>query len=147
MNKKESITSSPVETKSAIPPEAEQEILAQLSARMRISSDEIAAILEKYEVCGDEEALQTAYRKRLGQRFIASIRDEDGKRELFAAGREYVVVDCCNDPKKLKNIQLKLQRCISGMNLSATKVRERICFLDRFSPRKQGGKETRKKTR
>ena len=51
-----------------LPPEAEQEILEALFEGMEIHSSEIAAILKKHGVCGDVEALQDSYRKRLGQR-------------------------------------------------------------------------------
>ena len=81
----------------ALPLEAEQEIMDMLSANMRISSGEIAAILKKHGVSGDMDALQDSYRKRLGQRLMASIRDESGKREVLARGREYIVVECCAD--------------------------------------------------
>lgn len=82
-----------------LPPKAKREILSILSKQMSISSDEIAAILAENGVTGDEEALQNSYRKRLGQRLIASIRDENGQRELFAAGSDYIIINCCNDPK------------------------------------------------
>ena len=125
--------------KPVLPPEAEAEIMELLSVKMRISSDEIATILEKHGVSGDVEALQSAYRKRLGQRLMSSIRDESGKRELLAAGNEYVVVECCNDPQKLKVIQRRLQGSIQGLDASTKKVRGRIHFLDRFSSAKGKG--------
>ena len=55
-----------------LPPEAEQEIMDMLSANMRISSGEIAAILKKHGVSGDADALQDSYRKRLGSEPSAS---------------------------------------------------------------------------
>ena len=119
--------------KPMLPPEAEAEIMERLSSKMRISSDEIAAILEKHGVSGDVEALQSAYRKRLGQRLMSSIRDESGKRELLAAGNEYVVVECCNDPQKLKAIQRRLQGSIQGLDASSKKVRGRVRVLERFA--------------
>lgn len=125
--------------KPLLPPEAEAEIMERLSSKMRISSDEIAAILEQHGVSGDAETLQAAYRKRLGQRLMSSIRDEGGKRELLAAGSEYVVVECCNDPQKLKAIQRRLQGNINGLDASTKKVRGRIRFLNRFAPGKKGG--------
>lgn len=118
----------------ALPPGAEREILERLSTAMCISSDEIAAILKKHGVHGDGAALQDAYRKRLGQRFMASIRDEQGRRELFAVGREYVIVDCCNDPKQLRAIQRRFQSSMTSLDVSAKKVRGRMRFLDRFAP-------------
>lgn len=125
--------------KPVLPSEAEAEIMELLAVKMRISSDEIAAILEKHGVSGDTEALQSAYRKRLGQRLMSSIRDESGKRELLAAGSEYVVVECCNDPQKLKVIQRRLQGSMKGLDASSKKVRSRIHFLDRFSSAKKKG--------
>ena len=74
--------------KPLLPPAAESEIMDVLSANMRISSGEIAAILKKHGVSGDMDALQDSYRKRLGQRLMASIRDENGRREVLARGSE-----------------------------------------------------------
>ena len=115
-----------------LPPQAEAEILGRLSTDTRISSGEIAAILEKYDVRGDERALQDGYRKRLGQRLMASIRDESGKREVLAHGSEYVVVDCCNDRQALKAIRRRIQGQMSGLDVSAAKVQGRVRVLDRL---------------
>lgn len=119
----------------ALPNEAVAEIMARLGESQRISSDEIVAILKKYEVAGDVEALQDSYRKRLGQRFMAAIRDEAGRREIFAAGRNYVIVDCCNNAQELKAIRSRLLGNIGGLDNSAQKVGGRLQFLDRFAPK------------
>ena len=116
-----------------LPPDAQREILNRLSAETRISSREIAAILERHGVRGDIDALQDAYRKRLGQRLMATIRDESGKREVLSASGEYVIVGCCNDPQKLKSIQRRFQAQINGLDASAGKVRKRVRFLERFA--------------
>ena len=121
--------------RSVLPPQAEAEILDRLFTNMRISSGEIAAILEKYDVCGDVPALQASYRKRLGQRLMASLRDESGKRQVLAHGSEYVVVDCCNDQQKLQAIRRRIQAQISGLDVSATKVQGRIRLLERLVSR------------
>ena len=118
--------------KPSLPPQAEAEILARLFTNMRISSREIAAILEKYDVRGDVDALQNSYRKRLGQRLMASIRDETGKREVLARGSEYIVVDCCNDQQELKIIRRRILNQISGLNVSAVKLRGRVLLLERL---------------
>ena len=116
----------------SLPPDAQREILNRLSAETRISSQEIAAILERHGVCGDIDALQDAYRK--GQRLMATIRDESGKREVLAAsGGEYVIVDCCNDPQKLKAIRHRIQAQMNGLDMSAGKVQKRVRFLERFA--------------
>lgn len=117
---------------SGLPPEAEREILARLSANLSIRSDEVAAILARHGVEGDIDALQTAYRKRLGQRMLAGIRDEHGRRELLCSGSEYIVVDCCTDAQKLKAIQRRLQSGMNGLDASAKKVRGRLSLLERF---------------
>lgn len=111
--------------------------MALLARDMRISSDSIADILAKHHVCGDVAALQDSYRKRIGQRLMASIRDEDGKRELLAsrqknAGTEYLVINACNDARTLKTIQKRLAASIAGLNRSVVKVRSRTGFLERF---------------
>lgn len=121
--------------KPLLPPEAEAEIMDRLSANMRISSEEIAAILAKHGVSGDVEALQNAYRKRVGQRLMASIRDENGRREVLAHGSEYVVVECCNDQQALKAVRRRIQGQMNGLDVSARKVQGRIHVLDRFLAR------------
>lgn len=115
-----------------LPPEAEDEILTALFANMRISSGEIAAILKKHGVSGDTDVLQDRYRKRLGQRLMAGIRDECGQREVMAHGSEYVVLECCNDQKALKAIRRRIQGQINGLDVSSRKVGGRIHVLDRF---------------
>lgn len=117
---------------SVLPPEAEMEIMELLFANMRISSGEIAAILAKHRVCGDIDVLQDSYRKRLGQRLMASIRDEKGNREILAHGSEYLVVELCNDQKALKAIRRRIQSQMNGLDVSAAKVQGRIRVLDRF---------------
>ena len=118
----------------SLPPDAQREILNRLSAETRISSQEIAAILKRLGVCGDMDALQDAYRKRLGQRLLSNIRDENGKREILStSGGEYVIVDCCNDPQKLKAIQRRIQAQMNGLDVSAGKVRGRVHLLERFA--------------
>ena len=118
-----------------LPLEAEQEIMDTLSANMRISADEIAAILKKYGESGDMDALQNAYRKRLGQRLMSSIRDENGKREVLARGSEYIVVECCSDQQALKAIRRRIQSQMNGLDDSAGKVCSRIRVLDQLISR------------
>lgn len=118
----------------ALPNEAVDEIMARLGENQRISSDEIVSILKHHNVNGDVEALQNSYRKRLGQRFMAAIRDEAGRREIFAAGKNYVIVECCNNAKELKAIRRRLQSSVNGLDNSVQKVGGRLKFLDRFTP-------------
>jgi len=115
-----------------LPPAAEAEILDRLFADMRISSEEITAILKKHGVSGNTDALQDSYRKRLGQRLMSSIRDERGNREVLAHGSEYIVVECCNDQKALKSIRQRIQGQMNGLDVSAAKVQGRIRVLDQF---------------
>ena len=121
--------------KPLLPPAAEDEIMDVLSANMRISSGEIAAILKKHGVSGDAEALQNSYRKRLGQRLMASIRDEDGRREVLARGSEYIVIECCADRQDLKAIRFRIRSHMQGLDGSSRKVRGRIRVLDHLLSR------------
>ena len=121
--------------KPLLPPAAEDEIMDVLSANMRISSGEIAAILKKHGVSGDAEALQNSYRKRLGQRLMSSIRDENGRREVLARGSEYIVVECCSDRQALRAIRQRIQSQMNGLDDSAGKVRCRIRVLDHLLSR------------
>ena len=93
---------------SGVPEDAAAEILEKLMTHQQISSDEVAQILKRYGVCGEPEALQIAYRKKVGQRLIASLRDPYGRREVFSTGSTYVLVDCCNDRDALEHIHKKL---------------------------------------
>ena len=109
--------------------------MEKLAANLRISSGEIAAILKKHGVSGDMDALQDSYRKQLGQRLMASIRDESGKREVLARGSEYIVVECCADRQALKAIRQRIQSQMNGLDDSAGKVRCRIRVLDHLLSR------------
>ena len=95
---------------SGVPENAAAEILEKLMTHQQISSDEVARILKQYGVCGEPEALQVAYRKKVGQRLIASLRDPYGRREVFSTGSTYVLVDCCNDRDALEHIHKKRTR-------------------------------------
>ncbi len=123
-----------------LPNEAVDEIMARLGESQRISSDEIVSILKKYNVVGNMETLQDSYRKRLGQRLMAAIRDEAGRREIFAAGKNYIIVDCCNNAQELKAIRRRLQSSVNGLDASVSKVGERMEFLGKFAL--QVGKES-----
>ena len=132
----------PPVSKPRIPVEAENEIMDALSRDLRIGTDEIVAILKKHNVSGDTDALQDSYRKRVGQRLMASMRDEKGRRELLSVrkpeGNEYVVIQGCNNVRQLKKIRGRLQKGMSGISISVGKVESRIRFLERF--RRPAGK-------
>lgn len=128
--------------KPTLPPAAESEILEQLYSNMQISADEVAAILKKHNVSGDVDILQDRYRKQLGQRLIAGIRDDEGKREVLSNGNgRYVVLECCSDEQQLKSIRRRIQGQMKGLDASVCKVQARIRVLDRlkahFEPEKK----------
>ena len=82
---------------------------------MEITGDEIVAILKRHHVAEDEEVLQNRYRRQLGQRLMASLRDDDGKREVMSNGKgQYFVVECCRDQKQLQSIQRRIQNPDTG---------------------------------
>ena len=124
----------------AIPPAAEREILDRLFANMEISGDEIAAILKKHHVSCDEEILQDRYRRQLGQRLMASLRDDSGEREVMSNGKgRYIVLECCRDRRQLAGIRRRIQNQMQGLNASAGKVQSRITVLDRLIACLKGG--------
>lgn len=124
-------TSTPV-----LPHDARDEILDVLFANMEISGDEIVAILKKHHVSCDTDVLQDRYRRELGQRLMASLRDASGQREVFSNGRgRYVVLECCRDRQQLAAIRRRIQNQARGLNASAGKVRSRIVVLDRLIAR------------
>ena len=95
--------------------------------------DEIAAILKKHHVSCDADVLQDRYRRQLGQRLMASLRDASGEREVLSNGRgRYVVLECCRDRQQLAAIRRRIQNQAHGLNASAGKVRARIAVLDRL---------------
>lgn len=117
-----------------LPPEAEQEILEALFEGMEIHSSEITAILKKHGVCGDVEALQDGYRKRVGQRLMASLRDDTGRREVLSNGKgSYVVLEGCGDRRQLKQIHRRIQSQMNGLDRSARKVSGRLTVLERLA--------------
>ena len=74
------------------------------------------------------------YRKRLGQRLMASLRDEGGKREVLANGKgSYVVLEGCGDRRQLKQIRRRIQNQMKGLDLSARKVSGRLTVLERLA--------------
>lgn len=117
----------------ALPPAAKDEILEALFANMEISGDEIVAILKKHHVACDIDVLQDRYRRQLGQRLMASLRDASGEREVLSNGKgRYVVLECCRDRQQLACIRRRIQNQAHGLNASAGKVRSRIAVLDRL---------------
>ena len=88
-----SAVSIPVMAKVRIGHIVEAEILEALGANMEIGSDEIVAILKRHHVSEDMGILQDRYRRQLGQRLMASLRDDDGRREVMSNGKgRYFVV-------------------------------------------------------
>lgn len=118
---------------SGVPEDAAAEILEILMTQQRISSDEVARILKRYGVRGEPEALQIAYRKKVGQRLIASLRDPYGRREVFSTGSTYVLVDGCNDQKALEHIHRKLGKDMEAVDQASSKIDNRLQVLQRFS--------------
>ena len=119
--------------KPGLPPGARAEVLEVLFTNMEISGDEISAILKKHHVSYDADALQDRYRRQVGQRLMASLRDASGEREVLSNGRgRYVVLECCKNRQQLAAIRRRIQNQAHGLNASAGKVRSRIAVLDRL---------------
>lgn len=119
--------------KPGLPPGAKAEVLEVLFTNMEISGDEISAILKKHHVSYDADALQDRYRRQVGQRLMASLRDASGEREVLSNGRgRYVVLECCRNRQQLAAIRRRIQNQAHGLNASAGKVRSRIAVLDRL---------------
>ena len=120
-------------TNLGLPPNARAEILETLCANMEISSDEIVAILKRHHVSEDMGILQDRYRRQLGQRLMASLRDDDGRREVMSNGKgRYFVLECCRDQRQLQRVQRRIQNQMRGLDATAGKVRVRIRVLDRL---------------
>ena len=116
-----------------LPPHARAEILEALCSNMEISSDEIVAILKRHHVAEDADVLQDRYRRQLGQRLMASLRDDNGQREVISNGRgRYFVLECCWDQRQLQSVQRRIQNQMRGLDATAGKVRVRIRVLERL---------------
>ena len=130
------------ETRNSVPPEAEAEILSLLRVRSWITSEDISEILQRHGVSGDLEALQKAYRKKLGQRIVASIRDEEGRRAILASnGGKYITVDRCDSRRELRGVRRRIQNHINGLDDSMKKVGARLERLDFLIAQFGGGSE------
>ena len=122
-----------IETQPGLPPGARAEILEALCANMEITGDEIVAILKRHYVAEDTGILQDRYRRQLGQRLMASLRDDDGRREVMSNGKgRYFVLECCRDQRQLQSVQRRIQNQMRGLDATAGKVRVRIRVLDRL---------------
>ena len=114
-----------------LPPGARAEILEALCADIEISSDEIVAILKRHHVAEDADVLQDRYRRQLGQRLMASLLDDNGRREVMSNGKGlYFVLECCRDQRQLQSIQRRIQNQMRGLDATAGKVRVRIRVLE-----------------
>ena len=114
-----------------LPPGARAEILEALYADMEISSDEIVAILKRHHVAEDADVLQDRYRRQMGQRLMASLLDDNGRREVMSNGKGlYFVLECCRDQRQLQSIQRRIQNQMRGLDATAGKVRVRIRVLE-----------------
>ncbi len=115
---------------------AKAEIFDIIAKDMRISTDRMEGILAKHGVKRDPKALQRSYRLSVGQKFMAGVRDDEGRREILAArtenGMEYVVIDACNDELLLARTHNRLRDMITGLERSSTKVMERQSVLSNF---------------
>ena len=127
------------EARPGLPPNARAEILEALCSNMEISSDEIVAILKRHHVAEDADVLQDRYRRQMGQRLMASLRDDSGRREVMSNGKgRYFVLECCRDRRQLAGIRRRIQNQMQGLNASAGKVQSRITVLDRLIARLKG---------
>ena len=126
---------------------AKAEIYNIIAKDMRISTDRMEGILAKHGVKRDPKALQRAYRLSVGQKIMAEVRDNEGRREILAArtekGMEYIVIDACHDQVLLARLQHRLREFIAGLERSSGKVRDRQSVLGGFCRRmfRMGGEQ------
>lgn len=115
---------------------ARAEIFEVLLKDMRISAERMDIILARHGIQRDPESLQRSYRLSVGQKIMAGVRDDEGKREILAArtknGIEYIVIDTCNDQLLLARIQNRMRAAIAGLERSSQKVVKRQGVLSGF---------------
>ena len=118
-----------------------EETLASLTKQRTILNVRKKKRRELYGALADEAALQHRYRKQLGQRLIAGIRDESGRREVMSNGKgRYFVLECCRDRQQLQSIRRRIQNQMRGLDASARKVQTRLRVLGRLAARLKPGK-------
>ena len=124
------------ESSAFLPLEAQAEILERLFDQMFLDKKDIDEITERHGVCGDIETLQRSYRRQRAQRFIASLRDDNGDRlAMSVKGGRYVLIDYSNDKRGLSALHERLYAQMRGLERSDTKVKDRIERLKRMIAR------------
>lgn len=129
-----------------IPKEAKDEISEIIFTTGRIDSDQVTEILIRNGVTGDSPSNSRRRLKQLGQQYMRSFKDPDGKREIQSClredgKREYLAVDICTDTKALKSAHDGLEKQIAGLTDSTVKVSGRVHILEHFRKRWAHGKK------
>lgn len=114
-----------------LPEKAKQELLAKVNTPGgALTDDEIIAIVRDSGVFRDMEAVMRQFYLRTGQRFLASVRDGNGKRQILATkDHAYVRVDMYDDSARLTEMRARIQKQIAGLNGTSEKLFDRITYL------------------
>lgn len=126
-----------------IPSKAQSEIMDILYKNLQISGDEMNDILQKHRVKGNPEQLQRAFRLKLAQQFMASIKDTDGTREIFAyinpktKKSVYIPIAFC-DLNRLKAMSRRMHSLTTSLQTSSWKLQRGILRFDTYWNRFRG---------
>ena len=120
-----------------IPEGAEREIRAILARDQEISSQTLNEILRRHGVAENTDVLQRRYRQYVAQQYMASFRDDKGRREIVAAsngkgGMDYLILEFCKNDRRLHSIQRRLQNQATGLNVTADRVSGRRRLLHHY---------------
>ena len=114
---------------SAIPPDAQWELISCLVRNISSDMDSMVEIVKRYGVSVNTEALETASFRSLIQRFLARFKDQDGKRLFLGNKGFYHYVPRCEDLKALDEIEQRLQHQAASLNRTSDIVSRRIDVL------------------
>ncbi len=99
--------------------------------RGSVSAEEVAAIIKDLHIF-DPVAAEDQWCKDRARRLIASWKDEDGIRVLFATGTggaEYINIETCQEPFKLAAVRHQLTQKKNGINRAIQKNGRRMSVL------------------
>ena len=117
-----------------VPHGAQAELLEEILRCGECPQKEMMAVMKRWDVRGDPEKLQEEYQRKEGQRFLASVRDDKGRRLILCTkGGSYVMVDYCRDMNTLRSIYQRLESQMTGLTKSENKVLDRVEALKALS--------------
>ena len=114
---------------SAIPSDAQWELISGLVQNVSSDLDSMVKIVKRHGVSVDTEAVEAARFKELIQRFLSRFKDQDGKRLFLGNKGSYHYIPRCEDLNALDEIEQRLQHQAASLNRTSDIVSRRIDVL------------------